>query len=185
MHTDTGFTWLSFLHYAFSNESSNRLPERMQTYIGCICLSFFLVYSHWLHWLDFSPVCVFRCVPKLPAWEEAKLQWLRLLGFSPLCVFKCLLKSPGQEEAYSHWLHLFDFSPLCIFRCVLKSPDQEDLTIDWLHSFGFFPVRVFKCLHNTHFVQKWIGRIKRELSSPSFWSRSTSYQFSCGPQKVS
>ena len=45
-----------------------------------------------------------------------------LFGFSPLCVFKCLLKFPACEDAKSHWLHLFDFSPLCFFKCLLKLP---------------------------------------------------------------
>ena len=30
----------NFLHCAFSNVSSNGLPERMQSHIGCICLTF-------------------------------------------------------------------------------------------------------------------------------------------------
>ena len=43
------------------------------------------------------------------------LQWS-----CPLCVFKCVLKLPAQEEAKSHKLHLFGFSPLCVFKCLLK-----------------------------------------------------------------
>ena len=31
---------LIFLHCAFSNVSSNRLPEKMHSHIGCICLTF-------------------------------------------------------------------------------------------------------------------------------------------------
>ena len=34
---------------------------------------------------------------------------MHLFGVSPLCVFKCLLKSLAREEAKSHWLHLFGF----------------------------------------------------------------------------
>ena len=45
---------------------------------------------------------------KLPAREH----WLHLFDFSPLCVFKCVFKLSAREEAYSHWLHLFDFSPV-------------------------------------------------------------------------
>ena len=30
----------AFLHYVFSNVSSNCLPERMHNHIGCICLTF-------------------------------------------------------------------------------------------------------------------------------------------------
>ena len=35
-----GFIWLTFLHCAFSNVSSNRLPNKRHSHIGCICLTF-------------------------------------------------------------------------------------------------------------------------------------------------
>ena len=38
------------------------------------------------------------------------------------CVFMCVLKLPARDDAQSHWLHLFDFSPVCVFMCVLKLP---------------------------------------------------------------
>ena len=37
------------------------------------------------------------------------MHWLHLLNFSPLCLFKCKLKWPNREEVNSHWLHLFRF----------------------------------------------------------------------------
>ena len=49
-------------------------------------------WSHWLHLFHFSPLCVFRCVLKLLAWEDAKSHRLHLFGFSLLCVLKCVLK---------------------------------------------------------------------------------------------
>ena len=64
------------------------------------------------------------------------LSRLHLLDFSPLCVFKCLLKSPACVDAKSHWLHLFDFSPMCVFKCLLKSPAREDAKSHWLHWFS-------------------------------------------------
>ena len=45
---------------------------------------------------------------------------IQLLNFSPLCVFLCILKMSAQEEAKSYWLHLFDFSPLCTFQMCLQ-----------------------------------------------------------------
>ena len=35
--------------------------------------------------------------------------WWYLFDFSPLCIFKCVLKSPAWTDAKSHRLHLFDF----------------------------------------------------------------------------
>ena len=71
--------------------------------------------SHWLHWFDFSPLCVFKCCLKLPDSEKAYSHWLHLYDLSPLCAFKCFFKSPAREDAYSHWLDLFGFSPFLVF----------------------------------------------------------------------
>ena len=65
-----------------------------------------------------------QCSKKLRIWRRrAPLSRLHLLDFSPMCVFKCLLKSPAQEDAKSHWLHLSDFSLL--FKCVLNVLGSE------------------------------------------------------------
>ena len=76
--------FFTFQHCASSNVSLNSLPEKRHNHIGC----FFYFY--------------------------------------PLCVFKCLFKQPACEDAKSHCLHLFDFSPLCIIKCFLKLPARED-----------------------------------------------------------
>ena len=34
--------------------------------------------------------------------------WLHLFVFSPLCVFKCVLKLSAREDAKSHWLDFED-----------------------------------------------------------------------------
>ena len=39
-HSHTGYICLVFLHCALPDASSNGLPEKMQSYIGCICLTF-------------------------------------------------------------------------------------------------------------------------------------------------
>ena len=43
----------------------------------------------------------------MPARIDAKSHWLHLFDFSPLCVLKCLLKLPASEYEKSHWLQLF------------------------------------------------------------------------------
>ena len=94
---------------------------------------------------DFFPLCIFKCLLKVPASEEANPHWLHLCNFPPMCVFKCLLKLSAREDVKSHRLHLFDFSPLCVFKCVLKLPAWEDVYSHWLHLFNFSPLCVFKC----------------------------------------
>ena len=80
-----------------------------------------VVSFYWSNLVDFSSLCVFKWILKLPAREEAKSHLLHLFGFSPLCIFTWVLKWLACEDAKSHRLHLFDFSPLCVFKCFLKS----------------------------------------------------------------
>ena len=70
--TLVAFVWF-FLHCAPSNVSSNRLPERMHTHTGLF---------------DFSPLCVFKCLLKLPAWTDAKSQKLQMCEISQLNDFQ-------------------------------------------------------------------------------------------------
>ena len=60
--------------------------------------------------------CISKALVQL--WTmEAKSHLFCLFDFSSPCVFKCVLKLPAREDAYPHWLHLFGFSPLCFFKC--------------------------------------------------------------------
>ena len=70
------------LHVLHTYVMNNFIPNSV--FIGFICLT--------------SPLCVLKCVLKLPAREETKSHLL-MFDFSPLSVFKCLFKSPAQEEA--------------------------------------------------------------------------------------
>ena len=98
MQSYIGCIYLTFLHCAFSNVSSNCLHEKGHSHI-----------VRFPNRLAFFQVTLGPC-----------LSWLHLLDFSPLCIFKCHFKLPACVDAKSHWLHLFDFSPLCIFNCTLK-----------------------------------------------------------------
>ena len=74
---------VAFLQCEFSNVSSNDLLEKRHSHIGYICLIF-------LH-------CAFSNVfsNHLP---EAKSHWIHLLDFSPLCIFKCFLKLDALSD---------------------------------------------------------------------------------------
>ena len=51
-------------------------------------------------------------------WIGTGICTLHLLDFTPLCVFKCLLNSRAPQDTLSHWLNLFDFfSTLCFQMC--------------------------------------------------------------------
>ena len=47
----------------------------------------------------YTRLCLFICLLKELGSEQAKSHWLHLFDFSPLCVFKWVLKLPAQEEA--------------------------------------------------------------------------------------
>ena len=66
---------LNLLNYASSNVSTNGQNYKAQ--------------SHFAHFFDIHPLCVFKCYLRFPTIEETQLHWLHLLDFYPLCVFKC------------------------------------------------------------------------------------------------
>ena len=66
---------------------------------------------------EFSPPCIFKCVLKLFAQNDANYIGCICLTFSIVC-FKCLLKWPASEYAYSHWLHDCLISLDCVFSNV-------------------------------------------------------------------
>ena len=138
--------------FSLSNVLSNCLHERMHRHTGCICLTFLCHVSEfslpcvWIFsavsfqiaclrgyiitlvaLVSLFPLCVFKCVVKLPAWGDAKPHWLHYstflhcessnglprrvhnhngcicLTFFPLCVSKCALKLSAWKEAKSQW----------------------------------------------------------------------------------
>ena len=106
MHTHIDCICWVLLHCAFSNVSSNFLPERRQNHSGCICLTF-------LH-------CGFSNESSngLPV-KNAKLHWLHVYYFSPLCVFKCLPKL----------LHIVHIRCICLvfLHCALPNVSSKRL----------------------------------------------------------
>ena len=80
MQSHIGCICSTFLHCASLNVSSNHLPEMQHNHIGCICLTF--------------PHCAFSNVSSncLPEMMHNHTGCIYLI-FSPLCFFKCLLKS--------------------------------------------------------------------------------------------
>ena len=105
MQRHTSCTYLTFLHYVFSNVYSNSNSNSLS-----------LVEFVWF----FSTVC-FQMSPKTACLRRCIVTLAAFVWHFPLLVFKWVLKSPVWEYAKSHWLHLFDFSPLCVFKWVLKS----------------------------------------------------------------
>ena len=84
----------SVLSNALVKTLCNFLPERHYV-ISCLrgCAVTLVAFT----WL-FYAVCIW-CVLKLPCGEDAKSHRLHLFDFSPLCVFKCVLKLPAWEDA--------------------------------------------------------------------------------------
>ena len=90
---------LTFLHCAFSNESSNYLPEKRQSHIGCICLTFPPLRFQ----MSDQFACLRACIVTLITF---------VLFFTTLH-----LKIFSQSTCIKlHWLHLFDISSLRVFK---------------------------------------------------------------------
>ena len=88
MHNHIGCICVTFLHCALSNVSSNGLLARMQSHIGHI-------YS------TFIPLCVFKCVLKLPVINDAKSHWLHFFYFFH-CEFSNVSSNGLPEKMHSH-----------------------------------------------------------------------------------
>ena len=72
MHSCIGCICLAFLHCVFSNGPSKRQNKKIYNHTDCICVTLWIF--------------------KLLASEDLKFHWLHSVNFSPLCVFKCVLK---------------------------------------------------------------------------------------------
>ena len=135
MQSYIGCICLAFLQCAFSNVSSNGLPEKMQSNTCCICSTFrrcalpnessTCLYEK-IH-SCIACICLifftvrFQMCPQLVCPRKyMKSHLMYLFDYSPLCVITCLLNMSAREDAKLHWLHLFSFSPQCVFKCVLK-----------------------------------------------------------------
>ena len=53
---------LTFLHHVFSNVPSNCFPKMMQSYMGCICLTFSIVYFQMFPQMACQRVCIFTLI---------------------------------------------------------------------------------------------------------------------------
>ena len=105
--------FFTFLHCAFSNVFSNRLPEKRHSHIGCIFFTF--------------PHCAFSNVSSDGLHEKRYI----CIGYICLIflpsVFLDVFSNDLPEKRHSHiGCIFFYFSPLCIFKCVLKLLTCED-----------------------------------------------------------
>ena len=89
-----------------------RTPLLFNWLIGCIssCLLSTVILK-----------CFLKCFP----WANSKSHWLHWLHFSPHCVFSCVLKESAWMDTGSHLMHLFDFSLPSVFKWPLKPLAQE------------------------------------------------------------
>ena len=56
--------------------------------------------AYWLHLFLSWSLCIIKCLFKTLVQEETKSHWLHLSDFSPVCVFKWVLKMPVCGDAY-------------------------------------------------------------------------------------
>ena len=155
MHSHTGCICLAFLHRAFSNVSSNGLPEKRQSHIGCICLAF-------LH-------CVFSNGSSNGLYEKMHSDidciYLRSSGFWHLLCWDQSYRFqfvpsplPCAQTVASNWVKFIDFwSPiitsvnfhgiLSLFWSVSIYPGQS---VGWSVSQSHFQISTASVSMNRH-----------------------------------
>ena len=74
--------------------------------------------------LDFSPLCVFKCVLKLPAWKDAKWHRLHLLDFSPMCsqsacIRRCIVTQVAFVWLFSSVCFHVSLQTACVRCCII------------------------------------------------------------------
>ena len=133
--------YLTSPHGAFSNVSSNCLPENRHSHIGCICLTFPTVRFQ----MCFQNVCTRCCIITLVAF---------IWPFSSVCFSMSVQSACIQSQL----LHLFYVSPLCIIIKQDKLWSYHDL-------FLVNPVTVLQ-----HFLWKLCNFPNNFVSSTSMQS---------------
>ena len=122
---------LVFLHCEFSNVSSNRLPERMQSHIHCICFTF--------------PHCVFANVflQNLNKRKQNHIGWI-CLNF-PYCALANVFANCLPERMHNHIGCICFVCLHCAFPNVFSNclPAKRKFTLvafAWLFSTVCFPM---------------------------------------------
>ena len=126
-HSHIGCICSAFLHCVFSNVSSNCLPEKRQSYIGCICLVF-------LH-------CVFSNV-------SYKCKHCDYWSNDGLTMTFCMLTWSNTDWwplRLNIYLHL-KFDHFCYFMSPWGLANWKKM-----HCFVCFPLCIFKC------ILKWLA----------------------------
>ena len=89
-------------------------------------------FSHSVQGWGFSPVCISKCLPKVPALLNDFLHSVvQLCGFSPLSMNMCSINFPVCLNDFLHCVQVRGFSPVWMSKWALKSPPPW---LDFLHS---------------------------------------------------
>ena len=100
----------------------------------------------WLHWYDYSPVCIFFMWNEMWTTRTAlntmtELVWLLTIVYS-LMSYKVGFCS---KAFFLQWLHWYCFSPVCILSCFSICDFIPKLFSQWLHWYGFVSVCIISC----------------------------------------
>ena len=102
-------------------------------------------FSHSVQGWGFSPVCISKCLPKVPAFLNDFLHSVQLCGFSPLSMNMCSINFPVCLNDFLHCAHVWVFSPVWMSLWVLRFPAWLDHFLHSVHLCGFSPLWVSMC----------------------------------------
>ena len=124
---DLAVEWASH-QCEWGNELSNHHFLGLTFYTLCICATFlhygwaYMVlqtfistndFSHSVQGWGFSPVCISKCLPKVPAMLNDFLHSvIQLCGFSPLSINMCSFNFPVCVNDLLHCAQMWVFSPV-------------------------------------------------------------------------
>ena len=108
-----------------------------------------------MHVYGLLPLCDFTWL----SYEKALIHWPQGYGFVPICVLKCLFKLPFTEKAIGHYighiLQKYNFWPWSILKWLFKFLSSEKYFWHWMHWWDFSPMCVLKCFfYNLNLVRK-------------------------------
>ena len=98
-------------------------------------------FSHSEQGWGFSPVCISKCLPNVPALLNDFLHSVvQLCGFSPLSMNMCSINFPVCVNDFLHCAQVWGFSPVWIGIWVLRFPAWLNDFLHSVHLCGFSPL---------------------------------------------
>ena len=135
-------SWIDFSHYVHYVRPLSTVGEYMVLQNSISTNYFWYSVQGW----GFSPVCISKCLPKVPAMLNDFLHSVvQLCVFSPLSLNMCSINFPVRVNDFLHCAQVWGFSPVWIGIWVLRFPAWLNDFLHSVHLCGFSPLWMSMC----------------------------------------